>query len=204
MISIAAPPAFSRDQSPSPPTSSSFPSQGLSMFDASTSFAFPYYQHGSQVPPILTQQSVPRAERFFEEGSDMPREEIKNELFNVFFSRVGSLFPFLDRRAVTQLDDRDSPATVDVPMLVNSICAVAARFSESTAVRGPDPARSPGLYGVPFADKAKSMLIPLLGYPTTRTVQSILLLSFHEFGLNNDGEWRVALFADDHGLRSLR
>lgn len=32
------------------------------------------------------------------------------------------------------------------------------------------------------------MLIPLLGYPTTRTVQSILLLSFHEFGLNNDGK----------------
>ena len=97
-------------------------------------------------------------------------------------------------------------------MLVNSICAVAARqvlfpsrtlriapeadtglnplpsFSDSVAVKGPDPARSPGLYGVPFADKAKSMLIPLLGYPTTRTVQSILLLSFHEFGLNNDGK----------------
>lgn len=31
------------------------------------------------------------------------------------------------------------------------------------------------------------MLVPLLGYPSTRTVQSLLLLSWHEFGLNNDG-----------------
>lgn len=218
VISIAAPPAFSRDQSPSPvPAFSGNGTASTSMFDGSAPFSFPYYQHGSQVP-AFSSQPLTRTERFFEEGSDLPRAEIKNELLDVFFRRLGSLFPFLDRRSIENLDNGDSPASVDVPMLVNSICAVAARrvlfpsrvlriapeadtvlnpypfpsFSESVAVRGPDPARSPGLYGVPFADKAKSMLIPLLGYPTTRTVQSILLLSFHEFGLNNDGKLTAA------------
>lgn len=212
VISIAAPPAFSRDQSPSPvPAFSGNGTASTSMFDGSAPFSFPYYQHGSQVP-AFSSQPLTRTERFFEEGSDLPRAEIKNELLDVFFRRLGSLFPFLDRRSIENLETGESPASVDVPMLVNSICAVAARqvlfalrilrnapdadtvfhpfpsFSDSVSVKGPDPARSPGLYGVPFADKAKSMLIPLLGYPTTRTVQSILLLSFHEFGLNNDGE----------------
>lgn len=83
------------------------------------------------------------------------------------------------------------------------------RFSESPAIKGPDASRSPGLYGVPFADKAKSMLIPMLGYSSTRTVQSLLLLSWHEFGLNNDGSfWNftgMALrMAQDLGLHLVR
>lgn len=61
-------------------------------------------------------------------------------------------------------------------------------FSDFAAVGGPDPGQSPSLRGVPFADKAKAMLVALLGYPTTRTVQAILLLSWHEFSLNNDGK----------------
>ncbi|TKA56959.1 hypothetical protein B0A53_01360 [Rhodotorula sp. CCFEE 5036] len=197
VISIAAPPAFSRDQSPSPvPAFSGNGTASTSMFDGSAPSSFPYYQHGSQVP-AFSSQPLTRTERFFEEGSDLPRAEIKNELLDVFFRCLGSLFPFLNRRSIENLDNGDSPASVDVPMLVNSIYSVA--------VKGPDPARSPGLYGVPFADKAKSMLIPLLGYPTTRTVQSILLLSFHEFGLNNDGSfWAFAgmglRMAQDLGL----
>lgn len=38
-----------------------------------------------------------------------------------------------------------------------------------------------------FADKAKSMLVPLLGYPSTSTVQSIIFLTWHDFGLNSEG-----------------
>ncbi|GJN93414.1 hypothetical protein Rhopal_006469-T1 [Rhodotorula paludigena] len=183
VISMAAPPAFSRDQSPSLADSFPFPA-----FNEPASFAAPYNQHGSQIPafPYIP---ASRAERFFAEGSDLPRPEIKSELFDVFFRRLSSVFPFLNRRIVDQLDNLELPTSVDAPMLVNSICAVAARFSESPVIKGSDTSRSPGLYGVPFADKAKSMLIPMLGYPSTRTVQSLLLLSWHEFGLNNDGSF---------------
>lgn len=222
VISMAAPPAFSRDQSPSLADSFAFPA-----FDEPASFAAPYNQHGSQIPafPYIP---ASRAERFFAEGSDLPRPEIKSELFDVFFCRLSSVFPFLNRRIVDQLDNLELPTSVDAPMLVNSICAVAARcdvpftpafvcpahhaihsFSESPVIKGPDTSRSPGLYGVPFADKAKSMLIPMLGYPSTRTVQSLLLLSWHEFGLNNDGSfWSfsgMALrMAQDLGLHLVR
>ncbi len=128
-----------------------------------------------------------RVDRFFEEGEDVPRREIQRELFDVFFDRLGSHFPFLTRDRLDRLDSSDPAATVDGPMLINSVCALGARFANSDAVRGPDRDLSPALYGVPFADKAKAMLVPLLGYPSTRTVQSLILLSCHEFGLNNDG-----------------
>lgn len=78
-------------------------------------------------PQHLSSAPVSRVHRFFDEGSDMPRADVKRELLNVFFDRLGSLFPFLDRRAVMQLEGRDSPAAVDAPLLINSICAVAAR-----------------------------------------------------------------------------
>ncbi|BGP57377.1 hypothetical protein JCM8202v2_005018 [Rhodotorula sphaerocarpa] len=197
VISIAAPPTSSRDHPsvPAPLAPSGLP-LSFSGFDPTA--ALPDPQHLSSAP-------ISRVHRFFDEGSDMPRADVKRELLNVFFDRLGSLFPFLDRRAVMQLEGRDSPSAVDVPLLINSICAVAARFSDFAAVGGPDPGQSPSLRGVPFADKAKAMLVALLGYPTTRTVQSILLLSWHEFSLNNDGSfWAFAgmglRMAQDLGL----
>ncbi|GAA6018870.1 hypothetical protein JCM10207_000269 [Rhodosporidiobolus poonsookiae] len=203
VISIAAPPAFSRDQSPTLPPS--FPTDAFPFsFDSSALSPSTFNQHGSQIPAFSSTPAT-RVERFFEDGSDLPREEIKAELLDVFFRRLGSHFPFLDRRAIDRLNNRDLSTGVDAPLLINSICAVAARFSTSEAVKGPDASRAPGLYGVPFADKAKSMLIPLLGYPSTRTVQSLLLLSWHEFGLNNDGSfWSMSgmamRMAQDLGL----
>ncbi|GAA5823365.1 hypothetical protein JCM11251_007582 [Rhodosporidiobolus azoricus] len=202
VISVAAPPVFSRDQSPtvsSAVAGNSFPSSV-----SAPSSNFPLNQHGSQVSSFKN-PPLSRIERFFEDGSDLPRQEITAELFDVFFRRLGSHFPFLDRRALAQLETLNLPSSVDVPMLVNSICALAARFSQSPAVRSTDPSTPPGLYGAPFADKAKSMLISLLGYPSIRTVQSLLLLSWADFGSNNDGSlWSTSgmalRMAQDLGL----
>jgi len=181
---IAAPPAFSRAQSPAPDPAHS--AAGPPPFTFSSTFSAPFNQHDSQVP-AFSYFPPSRVDRFFEEGSDVPRAEIQAELFGAFFDRLGSHFPFLTRQGVDRLNHGDPSATVDAPMLINAVCALGARFASSDAVRGPDRGLSPALYGVPFADKAKAMLVPLLGYPSTRTVQSLILLSWHEFGLNNDG-----------------
>jgi hypothetical protein len=79
------------------------------------------------------------------------------------------------------------------------------RFSDNPLVRGPDATRSPALFGVTFADKAKGMLVALLGFPSPATVQSLLLLAYFEFGLNSEGAFwmysRMALaMAQDLGL----
>lgn len=41
-------------------------------------------------------------------------------------------------------------------------------------------------YALPFADKAKALLIPLLGYPSSMTVASLHLLAQVEFGFNSE------------------
>lgn len=117
-VSIQAPPAISRAQSPN--------LDNLAP-DFLPSFVNPpLNQHDSQVPSFSFMPPS-RVDRLFEEGSDLPRPEIQAELFDVFFKRLGSHFPFLSRRSLDQLVNSDQPTSVDVPMLVNSICAVAAR-----------------------------------------------------------------------------
>ncbi|GAA5863244.1 hypothetical protein JCM8547_002875 [Rhodosporidiobolus lusitaniae] len=187
VISLAAPPSFSRAQSPALPPS--FPQDAFPFLsDPAALPAFRPNQHNSHVS-ISSAAALSQEERLFEAGSDLPRPELKAELFDLFFRHLGSHFPFLNRQAVERCDNCKVSTSMDAPMLVLSICALAARFSMSPAITGTDTTRSPGLYGVPFADRAKKMILPLLGFPSTRTVQSLLLLSWSEFGQNNDGSF---------------
>lgn len=124
-IAIAAPPAFSRAQSPSPAANATA-NDSFPLFTSSDAFNLPINQHDSHVPTLSYFPSS-RVDRFFEEGSDVPRPEIQAELFEVFFDRLGSHFPFLSRADLRELDGGDLASRVDAPMLINSVCAVAAR-----------------------------------------------------------------------------
>lgn len=144
--------------------------------------------------------------RFYDDGSDVPRSEILDHLYPIFFERMASNFPFL---SLSYLRELDRAERVDGPLLINAVCALAARFTESHLIRPVDVARSPATYGIPFADKAKSLLIPLLGYPSEATVGALLLLAYHEFGLNSEGAlWMFAgmctRMATDLGLHLVR
>lgn len=119
----------------------------------------------------------------------VPDRPILSELLGLFVSRMGSLFPSLTPRSIPLCDESSYPLSspqVSDALLLNSICAVAARFSTSPSIKRAEPSRTPATYGIPFADKAKQLLIPLLGYPSSSTVAALVLLAYHEFGLNSE------------------
>lgn len=90
-------------------------------------YSSPHNQHENQVPSFSFFPPS-RVDRFFEEGADVPRQEIQEMLFDLFFKHMGSHFPFLSLRYLQQLDSNDSPSKrVDGPMLINAVCALAAR-----------------------------------------------------------------------------
>lgn len=122
----------------------------------------------------------------------MPREEILDHLYPIFFSRMGSLFPSLSLPFLESLNSSNSFSqhSLEGPVLASAVCALAARFSTSPLIRGNDEERPPACYGVPFAEKAKALLLPLLCFPSGITITTLLLLSYHEKGMNSEGsQW---------------
>ncbi|SGZ26904.1 BQ5605_C025g09992 [Microbotryum silenes-dioicae] len=133
-------------------------------------------------------------------GSDIPRQDVLDDLVPLFFLRMGSEFPFLNVRHVQEACGLEpfgishpqgrksgslSSTQLDGPLLVNTICAAAARFSEASSIVQLE--QEPATWGIAFANKAKQLLTPLLGLPSSGTVASLLLLAHHEFGLNSEG-----------------
>lgn len=101
-------------------------------------------------------------------------------------------------------------------MLVDAVCALAARFSPHPLLgppQGPPIDRSqPPLAiklwdrGLPFAQRATSALVDSLSCPTLSAVQACLLLAYEQFGSNHDsGLWMYLgisiRMAQDFGLQ---
>lgn len=122
----------------------------------------------------------------------MPKIEILEHLYPIFFARMGSLFPSLSLPFLESLNSSNSYSqhSLEGPVLASAVCALAARFSTSPLIRGSDESRPPATYGVPFAEKAKALLLPLLCFPSGITITTLLLLSYHEKGMNSEGsQW---------------
>lgn len=95
---------------------------------ADNAYGSPLNQHDNQVPSFSFFPPS-RLDRFYEsEHADVPRPEIQAELVDLFLRRMGSTFPFLNLKYLQDLDSDDSPSKrVDGPMLINAVCALAAR-----------------------------------------------------------------------------
>jgi len=222
-IAFRAPYPGSRCPSPSsfeassPQSSSDLPTK-----NSTTSFSFEplHYTNGNaQSPPstIGAGQKIPVSPSIpfdspYESGSDIPRPALLHTLLTLFFTRMGSHFPFLNKASLLSNIDHDDPSKrVTAPLLINAVCALAARFvsnhqsflsailsrrsrfnffhrfSDTPILRSQVQDQSPATYGIPFAEKAKQLLVPMLGYPSFNTVASLLFLAYLSFGLNNEG-----------------
>lgn len=194
-----------------PQTSLPQPDLASSSSDLTTLDLLPHH-----FDPSTTHTSVPFGQPFadspatvrllFDEGSDVPTSDVLDVLYPIFFHKIGCQFPFLSLPSLQTLDSDDPSSQVTAPLLVLAVCALAARFVPSISFHAPptdrpdlrfsdDPliaGNTPGrrlraTRGVPFADKAKEILVPLLAYPSSNTVAALLLLAWHEFGLNSEG-----------------
>lgn len=145
----------------------------------------------------------------FYDNSAMPPSELITHLGQTFFTHLGCNYPFLQRdRFLRDLEEKQVDA-----ILVDAVCALAARFSTHellTQQKNTDGTPfSPAEYGSAFGLRAKASLISTFAVPSVAAVQAALLLAYNEFGESRDsGLWMylgIAIrLAQDLGLQNLQ
>ncbi|CAK3805288.1 related to C6 transcription factor [Lecanosticta acicola] len=144
----------------------------------------------------------------FYDTSPMPPSELITHLANTFFTHLGCNYPFLQReRFLRDLEEKQVDA-----ILVDAVCALAARFSNHSLLtqmttEGGNKS-SPAEYGHAFAQRAKTALTDAFPCPTVAAAQAALLLAYNEFGEQRDsGLWMYLgisiRLAQDLGLHKL-
>lgn len=143
----------------------------------------------------------------FYDTSPMPPSELITHLANTFFSHLGCNYPFLQReRFLRDLEEKQVDA-----ILVDAVCALAARFSTHsllTEQSHDENKATPPEYGHAFAQRAKTALVDTFPCPSVAAVQAALLLAYNEFGESRDsGLWMYLgisiRMAQDLGMHKL-
>lgn len=134
-----------------------------------------------------------------------PVPPLIKHLVEIFFRHLGCNFPFLRRNKVIKMVEERRHA----PILVDSICALAARFSENPILIAGRSSKTPrSEYGQVFAQRAKVRVTDAFTYPTVEGLQACLLLAYEAFGDNKDAAlWMYTgcaiRMAIDLGLQKL-
>jgi hypothetical protein len=146
--------------------------------------------------------------------SDMAPSPLITHLCKLFFVHLGCCFPFLQReRFMRDLEEKQVDA-----ILVDAVCALAARFSTHPLLIGRSDRQKDGATtskpqppeaGQAFAQRAKSAIPDAFPCPSVAVVQAALLLAYDEFGASRDsGLWMylgIAIrMAQDLGMQTLQ
>ncbi|KAH7389984.1 fungal-specific transcription factor domain-containing protein [Pyrenochaeta sp. MPI-SDFR-AT-0127] len=148
------------------------------------------------------------------DASAMSPSPLIAHLCKLFFVHLGCSFPFLQRdRFMRDFEEKQVDA-----ILVDAVCALAARFSTHPMLVGNGDQQSdgesraanvqPSEYGQAFAQRAKSAIPDTFPCPSVAVVQAALLLAYDEFGASRDsGLWMylgIAIrMAQDLGMQTL-
>lgn len=149
--------------------------------------------------------------------SEISPSPLITDLCKQFFLHLGCNFPFLQKeRFMRDLEEKQVDA-----ILVDAVCALAARFSTHPMITGaPESAKDgassetsgvaqPSEYGQAFAQRAKSAIPDTFPCPSVAVVQAALLLAYDEFGASRDsGLWMYLgisiRMAQDLGMQTLQ
>ena len=104
-------------------------------------------------------------------------------LVDTFFIHLGCNYPFLKRE---RFYDLVKEKRVE-PILVEAVCALAARFSDSpvfTRLESRGLAKSE--FGQFYAQRAKAVTVDTFPCPSVGAVQACLLMAYEGFGANQD------------------
>ena len=120
--------------------------------------------------------------KLFEEGSDaLPPSDLQEHLSEVYFENVyGQAYPLLHKPSyMRKLKNGTLP-----PVLVLSVCAVAARFSSSPRLNSPS---KQFLRGEEWAAPARDICTRRYESPNITILTCLLILGLHEFGTCQGG-----------------
>ncbi|KAI9873259.1 MAG: hypothetical protein M1830_000615 [Pleopsidium flavum] len=159
---------------------------------------------------FLTLMEIP----LYDATDSVPSSPLITHLFEIFFLHLGCNYPFLQRdRFMRDLDEKRLDA-----ILVDAICALAARFSTHPLLTTPNTSDGNNSdinnslhksdYGQAFARRAMSAVVGSFSCPKLAVVQACLLLAYEQFGSDRDsGLWMylgIAIrMAQDLGLQKL-
>lgn len=117
----------------------------------------------------------------YDPNDSSPVHPTITNLIKVFFVHLGCSYPFLHEAKVLRMVKEKRLDTI----LVDAICALAARFSttDSLAAVGGD-AKSD--YGNAFAQRARTATVDAFPCPSVGAVQAYLLMAYEGFGAGQD------------------
>ncbi|KAF9531948.1 fungal-specific transcription factor domain-containing protein [Crepidotus variabilis] len=152
-------------------------------------------------PPSHFYGHVPLSEAEFE----LPPQALQDELIEIYFTDIHPIFPVVDKsRFLAEYKQRKSsdykgspslstssayssprpePTQEVTPLLLYSIFAAAARYTENVMPRPADGKMWEA--GYEYVDKARSLLARVFHMSRPSTVQALLLLGFREFGIGS-------------------
>ncbi|KAL6855508.1 hypothetical protein ACO1O0_006657 [Amphichorda felina] len=103
-------------------------------------------------------------------------------LAKTFFVHLGCNYPFLKQRKFIAMTKEKRAE----PILVDAVCALAARFSDSPILTGGNDKMPRTERGHVFAQRAKQATVDTFACPTVAAVQACLLMAYEGFGANQD------------------
>jgi len=126
-------------------------------------------------------------------------------LVKTFFHHLGCNYPFLNEEKFYHLVKEKRVE----PILVDAVCALAARFSDATIFTSGSEGRvAKSEFGQFYAQRAKSATVDTFPCPTVGAVQACLLMAYEGFGANQDSALWMYLglairMAVDLGLQKM-
>ncbi|KAF7552003.1 hypothetical protein G7Z17_g4646 [Cylindrodendrum hubeiense] len=103
-------------------------------------------------------------------------------LVRTFFLQMGSSYPFLKQPRFLRMVKEKRVESI----LVDSICSLAARFSDLPALTGGNDKMPRTERGTVFAQRARQATVDTFPCPTVGAVQACLLMAYEGFGASQD------------------
>jgi hypothetical protein len=103
-------------------------------------------------------------------------------LVQTFFTHLGCNYPFLKQAKFMRLVKEKRVESI----LVDAICALSARFSDSPILTGGNDKMPRTERGQIFAQRAKAATVDTFPAPSVGAVQACLLMAYEGFGANQD------------------
>ncbi|KAF7558453.1 hypothetical protein G7046_g5698 [Stylonectria norvegica] len=104
------------------------------------------------------------------------------KLVEAFFLQMGSSYPFLRQKRFMRMVKEKRLEQI----LVDSVCALGARFLDVPALTGGNEKMPRTERGAAFAQRARQATVDTFPCPTVGAVQACLLMAYEGFGANQD------------------
>ncbi|KAL6824577.1 fungal-specific transcription factor domain-containing protein [Trichoderma sp. SZMC 28015] len=133
---------------------------------------------GSAIDSDIVREDIPS----YDPNSSAPVPPLIIQLVTTFFIHVGCNYPFISKEKFLRHVKEKRVES----MLVDAVCAIAARFSDHPILTGGNDKMPRTERGQVFAQRARQATVDTFPCPSVGAVQACLLMAYESFGANQD------------------